>query len=257
MVLQFCEKSVVLAAPNPVSQIHHRSHATRSHRRISACPCPLPRPIFSNSLSPVALSPMTAPSGGADDDIAGLVEQTLTLLNSEGSGEGGYSAAMLKLAAQEATTELSPRDTDVGDLDSKPLPLPITVDHPLDTHESEVPLGSAPASPEGRMQSVVLSPKGAMEISEAAVEDEMLVLAGMPASPTDDSQREEAIQWNPSHSSNSDSRSLHPGGLSQRASVDEPDDLPQAQQPANGFVRIWVKEAEKVGPSRRIEINSY
>ena len=130
---------------------------------------------------------MTAP----EDDISGLVEQTLTLLNSEGSGEGGYSAAMRKIIEQQAASE-SPRDTDVGNLDGGEAgaPIPATVVHPLDSHESEVPLGSAPASPDGRMRSVVLNSKGAVEITEAPPEEEMLVLAGMPASP-DESQSEE------------------------------------------------------------------
>ena len=36
------------------------------------------------------------------------------------------------------------------------------------------------------------------------------------------------------------------GDMSRRMSAEDPDDLPQGQQPANGFVRIWVKDAEKV-----------
>ena len=34
--------------------------------------------------------------------------------------------------------------------------------------------------------------------------------------------------------------------MSRRMSAEDPDELPQGQQPANGFVRIWVKDAEKV-----------
>ena len=138
-------------------------------------------------------------SGATEDDIAGLVDGALNLLNSEGSGEGGYAAAMRKIAAAEQQpTSGSPRDTDVGDLDGKVDTLAhgagtvVPPQHPLESHESEVPLGSGPPSPDGRMKSVVLSSKGAVEIMEATPEDEMLVLAGMPASP-DESQRESRL----------------------------------------------------------------
>ena len=121
-------------------------------------------------------------SGGAEDDIAGLVDGALNLLNSEGSGEGGYAAAMRKIAAvEQQPASGSPRDTDVGDLDGKVDTLvhgAATVVHPLESQESEVLLGSGHPSPDGRMKSVVLRSNGAVEIM-----DEMLVLAGMPASP--------------------------------------------------------------------------
>jgi len=150
---------------------------------------------------------MTAPDG--DDDIGSLVQQTLSLL----SQEGDHASFVKDLPSD------SPRDTDTDDLAklepasaaAQPLVSPAE-------EEADVPLGSGPPSPAGRMLSMQLDSVGlsgqlAPEITEEAPAD-------TPGGSSDLSQRVQSLQ-----------------------------DLEDQQQArtANGEVRIWVKDIEKVG----------
>ena len=159
---------------------------------------------------------MTATLPDGDDDIGSLVQQTLSLLNQDGD----HASYVKDLPSG------SPRDTDTDDLkkhepaiaDSQALVSPLE-------EETDVPLGSGPPSPAvhtGRMlsmqlDSVGLSGQGAAEIAEEEAEDS---LEDTPEESNDMVQRGQSLQ--------------------------EFDEQQQAQT-ANGAVRIWVKEVEKVG----------
>lgn len=108
-----------------------------------------------------------------DDDIGSLVQQTLSLLNQDCdnasyTGTMGPNNHVVKDHKKDPSG--SPRDTDMDDLvKQEPTNADCPPVSPHEEEETDVPLGSSPPSPEGRMLSVQLTSAGLSDLGIAEI----------------------------------------------------------------------------------------